>query len=74
MWGEPPSALCFLGFLAGRRNSARNLLTSRVLPGKIVLMAGFDLFLQRFILLVQVILYIVDVHDAYNRKCRPSPG
>ena len=30
-------------------------------------MAGFDLFLQLFILLVQVILQIIHVHDADDR-------
>jgi hypothetical protein len=35
---------------------------------KIVLMASLDLFLQRSILLFQVILQVIDVHDANDRN------
>jgi hypothetical protein len=53
----------FLGFLGGTPQFSQERTRIAGSARKVVLMAGFDLFLQRFILLVEVILQIIDVHD-----------
>jgi hypothetical protein len=49
-------AVMFLGFLGGTSQFSQEPTHIAGSAGKVVLMAGFDLFLQRLILLVEVIL------------------